>query len=78
MGNYSNDPEVCRVDFFKESGKYYTTEAIRFVDGTWEAHPRDALKMSLREQLGERLSDMTAVCLDPYVKDSFPVMVREW
>lgn len=30
MSNYSNDPSSVRVDFFKSSGKWYTTEAVQW------------------------------------------------
>lgn len=78
MSNYSELSNSCRVDFFKESGKWYTTEAIIFPEHTWDMSPSDALKTALREQLGTRLADMRAVCLEPYVKYSFPVCIDKW
>lgn len=76
MSQFCDDVRSCRVDFFKPSGKWYTTEAIVFPDETWEMSPVDALKLSIDRQIGTRLSEMTAVCLNPYVKHCFPVMVR--
>jgi len=29
MSHYSNDPAMVRVDFWKTSGKWYTTEAVK-------------------------------------------------
>lgn len=83
MSNYSEDPAMCRVDFFKPSGKWYCTEAVRFVK--WKASPdnliHDAFKQSLREHFKDtpdRLSGMTAVCLDPHHELSHPLMIKEW
>ena len=36
MGNYSDKPSMVRVDFFKESGKWYTTEAIDMLEA-WDS-----------------------------------------
>lgn len=84
MSNYIKDPASCRVDFFRQSGKWYCTEAVRFI-GPWRATTdnliHDAFKRSLREHFKEcpdRLSDMVAVCLEPYHEHSHPLMVKEW
>ncbi|HKZ39746.1 MAG TPA: hypothetical protein VJ044_02225, partial [Candidatus Hodarchaeales archaeon] len=61
-----------------ESGKWYTTEAVRFPDRTYVMDPISALKLALKEHLGDRLNEMTAVCLKPYCKYGFPLMVRDW
>ena len=79
MSYYIENPAMCRVDFFKESGKWYTTEAINFDGCDWENdHGAEALRKALRKQIGTRLSGMNAVCLDPYIKHSYPVMIRNW
>lgn len=77
MSNYSENAAMCRVDFFKESGKWYTTEAINFSCCDWSSSPVDALKEALMKQIGTKYSGMTAVCLEPYVEHSFPVIIRE-
>lgn len=84
MSNYCEDPAYCRVDFFKESGKWYTTEAVKFI-GEWKGSSEnlihDALKRSLREHFKDdpsRLQGMTAVCLEPYHEHSHPLTVRSW
>lgn len=84
MSNYIEDPSSCRVDFFKESGKWYTTEAVKFV-GAWAGSTdnliHDAFRRSLREHFKDRpdrLQGMTAVCLEPYHEHSHPLMVRSW
>ena len=85
MSNYSNDPRMVRVDFFKESGKWYTTEAVMWA-GDWETdNIRDSFITSLCRHLydpknkdGFRLKDMTAVCLTPYHKNAHPQMLVKW
>lgn len=76
MSNYSDNPNSCRVDFFKPSGKWYSVEAIEFPPQTYDMHPTDALETALRIQLKNRMSGMTAVCLHPYVENPFPVMIK--
>jgi hypothetical protein len=75
--NYCDDPAMVRVDFFKESGKWYTTEAIKWL------HYRDmsiheAFYLSLEASLEDRLSEMTAVCLAPYHEHAHPIMLKKW
>lgn len=31
MSHYSDDPAMVRVDFWKESGKWYATEAVKWI-----------------------------------------------
>ena len=80
MSNYSQSPADCRVDFFKPSGKWYTTEVVKFVPGTYERSGWLALMMSLDAMgignPGGRFLGMSAVCLTPYVGFSYPVMVQ--
>ena len=74
---YTDDPSMVRVDFFRPSGKWYTTESIKWIE--W-SHQKDGdiykiFKQSLDEQLKGRLSEMVAVCLEPYHELSFPLMI---
>ena len=78
MGNYSAIASRCRVDFFKESGKYYTTEEIEFPPETYDYDPYSAVAVSLKTQLGKRLDGMTAVCLEPYCSHPYPIMIKNW
>lgn len=71
---YSEDSEMVRVDFFKPSGKWYTTEAIKWLDYEGWDLPK-ILRESIKTQNGNRLSDMIAVCLNPYSKFEHPVMI---
>ncbi len=75
---YSADNSRVRVDFFRETGKWYTTEAVQwyggYVQGATSIH--DEFRESLKRHLQGRLSGMWAVCLDPYHEHAFPLMVR--
>jgi len=79
--HYSNDPSMVRVDFFKPSGKWYTTEAVRWT-GEWRGDKQlihDAFIQSLRDHFMEvprRLSNMDAVCLEPYHENSHPIQIK--
>lgn len=81
MSNYSDDPAMVRVDFFKSSGKWYETEAVKWTAG-WSKDScliHDGFKQSLRDHFKDnpdRLSDMDAVCLEPYHERSHPICVR--
>lgn len=79
---YSADDTMVRVDFFKPSGKWYTTEAVRwtgkFAGGSLIY---EEFKKSLVDHFKStpgRLSDMTAVCLEPHHKHSHPLMTKNW
>jgi len=80
MPGYSADDSMVRVDFFKESGKWYMTEAVKFID-----YARDDIQAAFRDSLREhfkdnpsRLKGMTAVCLEPYHKWAHPLMIKDW
>ena len=78
MGYTTND-RMIRVDFFKPSGKYYTTEAIEWLPTDEDkSYPVDIFKYSLREHLQGRLKDMVAVCLETEFCAGFPLMITEW
>lgn len=85
---YSDNPAMVRVDFFKESGKWYATEAVRWIGNGFgrsydEKVPlmhdqfRDSLLKHLETLDGNmRLAGMWAVCLHPYHRDAFPLMTK--
>jgi hypothetical protein len=86
---YSEDAHMVRVDFFKSSGKWYVTEAIKWLQYNARETPDskivsiyDAFKNSLMEALYSdltkkvRLAAMTAVCLDPYYEHACPVLMK--
>lgn len=75
---YSEDDRFVRVDFFKPYGKWYTTEAVLWVnrdDGDVIAEFYDSLKEHFASQ-PQRLRGMWAVCLKANNKNSFPMMVK--
>ena len=76
---YSDDPAMVRVDFFKPGGKWYTTEAVKWT-GAWHGGGQEiheAFAKSLRDHLlGDRLSDMDAVCLHPYHQYEHPIQIK--
>lgn len=79
---YSDDDTNVRVDFFKESGKWYTTEAVKWTGGSTDILIHEAFIISLENHLHKegsaelRLSGMTAVCLEPYHENAHPLMVK--
>ena len=74
MSGYSVDPSMVHVDFFKESGKWYTTEAVKWLEWDGDKHPQTVFEESLAKHLKGRLVGMRAVCLEPYHKNEFPLM----
>ena len=76
MSNWSDDEKSCRVDFFKESGKWYAAEAVVFDDDLYEKYGPDAFEAALVRHLKGRLSGMTAMCLNPYVTAQYPLMIK--
>ena len=81
--NFSNDASSVRVTFFKENGKYYTTEAIKWADGMYDkCLILKAFAITLEKHLWDekskryRLYDMMAICLEPYHEHSHPIMFK--
>lgn len=80
---YTTDENMVKVEFFKKTGKWYTTEAIRWdryysvINGEFE-DIKETFKRCLRQQLGDRLSGMIAVCIHPYHEYAHPLMVHNW
>lgn len=69
---YTNREDMVRVDFFKPSGKWYCTEAVKWLDYHSE-FIHEGFKESLAGHLKGRLLGMTAVCLEPYHENSHPI-----
>lgn len=71
---------MVRVDFFKESGKWHSTEAVSFDGLDWKEHFWETIYTALNRHLGDRLNEMTAVILHPYHQCEHPVMLKhgEW
>lgn len=75
--HYSDKPQMVRVDFFKESGKWYATEAIEWMHYS-KMLIHDAFIRSLQASCNGRFSGMTAVCLEPYHEHAHPIMLHKW
>lgn len=72
MGNWSEDESSTRVDIFKESGKWYTTVAVKM--NYREPIIHDAVRKGLATRLEPgQFSGMMAVCIEPYHEHSHPV-----
>lgn len=82
---YSEDDSMVRVDFFKPSGKWYTTEAVEWTGEYKDGLIHDEFAKSLRDHFiktgnPDRLSDMDAICLEPCHIHTHPIQIKagEW
>jgi len=69
---------MVRVDFFKESGKWYATEQMEWRNYNAQFQIHDAFLWGLISQFNGRYSGMTAICLDPYHEHAHPVLIHNW
>lgn len=73
---YSTNEGMVRVDFFRSTGKWATTEAVDMSD-FYALFPKEGLAAALHRHLsGGRLRGLWAVCLEPYSEHAFPVMME--
>ena len=79
---FSTNDRMVRVDFFKESRKWYTTEEMECdryhskVEGELELI-HDTFKRCLDKAFGRNsFEGMMAVCLEPDHECAYPLMVR--
>ncbi len=78
---YSTDDSIVRVDFFKSTGKWYTTEAIKWT-GEYKnslIHKEFAKSLFNALQLDDKTfkyNGMLAVCLEPYHEHAYPLMMQ--
>lgn len=78
---YSKNDSMVRVDFFKQTGKWYTTEELlwdRFhstINGEFE-DIRETFKRLLDEQFPFNYTEMFAVCLHPCHEHEHPIFVN--
>ena len=78
---YTTDERMTRVDIFKENFKWYTTIALR-----WDRYDPDedsnyesiieTFKRCCKAQFKNSFAGMFAVCLEPYHKYSYPLMIK--
>ena len=75
---FSEKDSMVRVDFFKDTGKWYCTEAIDFHDVYNVDDIIYACRFAIKRHVVNRLSGMTAIILEPYHENSHPIMLKEW
>lgn len=80
MGNFTTNESSVRVDIFKSSGKWYSTIVIDMEPFYNEPIVSDAVAKALVSQTNYKRSVKSngwfAICLDPYHRDSSPVMIN--
>lgn len=81
---YSDDDTMVRVDFFKPSGKWYCTEAVKWT-GYYFAKDSGLIHKEFAKSLKDhfqdnpnRLSEMMAICLNPYHEFAHPISLTNW
>ena len=80
MGYSANDGMV-RVDFFRPSGRWYTTEAVDMSAHYHDPTCLNAVEAAVVQHLskhpnkdgGLRLAGMIAVCLEPHHHHAYPI-----
>ena len=76
MSNYTCDNRSCRVDFWKESGRWYTTGTIIFDSKDWQdTLIHVAFKRALEKACPNNYHGMRATCLEPHHKNSHPISI---
>lgn len=73
MGNYSTNESSCRVDLFKESGKWYTTIEVDFNPYYAEPEIHKAFRKAMYDACKESFIGLQAICLQPYHKHEHPI-----
>ncbi len=84
--HYSDTPGHVRVDYFKPSGKWYTTEQIDMTEwwigsretAASQGNPRTDIFQAVKNAIakaGHGHADMIAVVLAPYHEHEHPVML---
>ncbi len=73
MSNYSTDPAQCRVDFFKESGKWYDTCQFTWLHWGRDKLIHDVFRESLAAAFPNSYRGMRAICLEPYHEYAHPI-----
>lgn len=75
MTHYTTNSGMVRVDYFRQSGKWYMTEELD-MSGFYDhgIYPAQAVRAAL-EAKGRLFPHFHKVVLDPYVESSYPVMI---
>lgn len=75
--HYCSDPSMVRVDIWKASGKWYSTEQMKWLDYDGQLI-HDEFRRSFRAAFPGRYIGMTLTCLEPYHEHGFPLMIVGW
>ena len=77
MSHYCKEPNNCRVDFWKESGKWYEDEEIVFRNEDYHGCIFKAFKNALSDHahVAKSYIGMRATCLEPYHEHSHPISI---
>ena len=75
MTHYAQYEGSVRVDFFRESGEFFCTEAVLWAGG-YDGVLTDTFRETLVKHLNGRLRGMTAVCIHPYHSLPRPLMME--
>ena len=79
MTHYARNPQKCRVDVFKPSGKYYDTIKVEWNE--WDSYEESGrllteyFKDIIKEQAHYSLGKWIFICLEPYHKNAHPQMI---
>lgn len=75
MSNYSENEGSCRASLFKPSGKWYQDLAIDMSAFYNEPDIHMAIRCAFEQTARTLQSDWKLVVLDPYHKNSHPIML---
>lgn len=77
--HYSENPGMCRFEFFKDTGKWYMTEAIDMSDYYTEMRPVEGVLKAwikrCKDLNVEPHNNFNIVVSDPYHFAPYPVML---
>jgi hypothetical protein len=76
---YSVDDSMVRVDFFRPSGKWHDTQAVKWTGSFTSGLVSEEFAKTLRDYFKDapnRYGEMDAVCLEPCHRNAYPLMIR--
>ena len=84
MTHYSENPNMVRVDYWKESGKWYMTEAVDMdnvyqvplVQVAVEVAMNDHWEKTRSPDRRQAWNQFTITVTEPYHMNAYPVMVK--
>ena len=75
---YSSEPDMVRVDIFKPSGKWYDTIDMKWVDYDGPLLHDTFTASLIKGGMSGRYQGFMMICLEPYHKHAYPIMIKEW